>query len=69
MGEGNPVMRTVCWNEQDESGNDVVIERTEDWCIREQKILAIHRGIEFESDEAAIQDFMTVHWAWFKEEP
>jgi hypothetical protein len=62
-------MRTVCWNEQDEHGNDIVREMTDYACCSYQRHVAReHNGTEYESQDEALQDFMAVHWAWFKED-
>lgn len=59
--------RTVCWNEYSPSGG-IIVEKPESWCIETQKLYIASKQYNYESDQIALEDFMTCNWAWFKEE-
>lgn len=37
-------------------------------CIETQKLYIASKQYNYESDQIALEDFMTCNWAWFKEE-
>lgn len=54
----------IVYNTPDEVGNNVVIRVTEDEAISLQKKAADRKGFIYDSDLDALEDFLTVHWAW-----
>jgi len=41
---------------------------TVDYAIQFAKLAAEQMSFYYENDEQALQDFLTVHWAWIEEE-
>jgi hypothetical protein len=55
----------ILHDELDNDGNDVRIERTRQEAIQYQKIAAFTaKRYVYASDEKALSDYMTIHWAW-----
>jgi hypothetical protein len=54
------MQRRIFWNEPDA----IVMSCTQEEAIERQKAAALSKGYVYTSDEKALEDFMTVHWAW-----
>lgn len=54
----------ITYASQDELGNPIEVSITrEEAIIAQRKAAATYEHI-YDSDEEALNDFMTVHWAW-----
>ena len=58
-----PDDRIVCWNQPDEEMGNIVMEETVEWCIKTHR--KRYPGL---TRTRALDEFMMVHWAWFKED-
>lgn len=61
----------ISYCEPDENGNDVVITLTAAEAIQRQRAAVANSklarpGFQYENDEQALTDFITVHWAWWE---
>ena len=54
----------VQYNEYDPLKKDLVITITCEEAIRRQKLSGQQVGYEYQSNEQALQDFITANWAW-----
>ena len=61
--------KIVEWIEPGPYGSCIVRELTVEEAIGKQRTAAasVRPGFVYESDEQALDDFVTVHWAWIKE--
>ena len=59
---------TVVWNEPDENGNNIRQEITIEEAVSRQRTAARRKNYEYESKELALDDFLTIHWAWVEGE-
>lgn len=58
----------IVYDEPDwEWGGTIRVRITREEAITRQKKAAALKGYTYPSDEDALQDFMTVHWAWEEE--
>lgn len=48
----------------DEYGNAVTTIITKDTAIKRQKLAAERTGHTYKNDDEALEDFMTIHYAW-----
>jgi hypothetical protein len=59
---------TVVWDEPDENGLNVRQEITIEEAVSRQRTAARRKNYEYESKELALEDFLTIHYAWLEEE-
>lgn len=58
--------RWVCWIEPFGPNNEPVYSKVpESTAIAVMKQAAAKEGYTYDNDEMALEDFITVHWAWF----
>ena len=57
----------IHWIDPDENGLPVERAITHDEAVARQKVAAARRGYVYDTDTDALDDFMTIHWAWEKE--
>ena len=61
--------KIICWNEpSDDFKQNIVREITVAEAIKHSKLAAQQRNYTYINDGDALEDFMTIHWAWFKKE-
>ena len=56
-------MSVLYWNEPTESG-DTVVSCSIAEAVALQRASALRHGYEYASDDEALEDFKTIHWAW-----
>jgi hypothetical protein len=59
---------TVVWDEPDENGLNVRQEITIEEAVSRQRAAARKKNYEYESKELALDDFLTIHYAWLEDE-
>lgn len=57
----------VVYAEPGPGGEDIIVRVPVADAIRQQREAATVRGVVYGSDAEALQDFLTVHWAWIVE--
>ena len=58
----------ICWDEPDKNGLSIACAVSREEAIARQKTAAAKRGYIYETDVEALADFMTVNWAWEKDD-
>lgn len=59
----------VAYAEPGPGGEDTIVRVPVADAIRRQREAAAVRGVVYGSDAEALQDFLTVHWAWIEPAP
>lgn len=60
-------MDIVIHEEPSDNGKVVRVERTTEEAIAYQKAAAAAlKDFQYESDQQALDDYVTVHWAWYR---
>ena len=54
----------IVYNERDELCNDILCRITREEAISAQKMAGEAKGYTYANDKMALEDFMTIHWAW-----
>jgi hypothetical protein len=54
----------VAWDEPDEHGGNRHCFITQDEAINRARAVADAEGYVYKTAQAALEDFLTVHWAW-----
>lgn len=54
----------VIYDEPDSNGGNKRVEITEEEAIRRQKEAAKNKSFTYRNDNEALEDYITIHWAW-----
>lgn len=67
MGLVNPE-RMIRWREHIPPGINSIISATAEECVRVQRLRAAEHNHTYISDQSALDDFMSVNWAWYEDQ-